>query len=114
MPDADLLKEMCIDDRGRQPDYSAPSPLIRRPGLLPCGMKASTRCPPAINDCLELKRWTEAIGLVAEADNPTPRPRSDLQSSLIPIGRRRVSAVPQGATSYAARRVICPKRGATS
>ena len=28
--DADLLKEMCVDDRGHQHDYSVPPPLIRK------------------------------------------------------------------------------------
>jgi 2-polyprenyl-6-methoxyphenol hydroxylase-like FAD-dependent oxidoreductase len=51
--DADLLKQMCIDDRGHQHDYSVPPPLIRRDLIAALRDEGREALPPAINDCLQ-------------------------------------------------------------
>jgi 2-polyprenyl-6-methoxyphenol hydroxylase-like FAD-dependent oxidoreductase len=50
--DADLLKQMCVDDRGHQHDYSVPPPLIRKDLIAALRNEAQDALPPAINDCL--------------------------------------------------------------
>ena len=52
--DADLLKEMCVDDRGHQHDYSVPPPLIRRDLIATLRDEGQHALPPAINDCLRV------------------------------------------------------------
>jgi 2-polyprenyl-6-methoxyphenol hydroxylase-like FAD-dependent oxidoreductase len=52
--DADLLKEMCIDDRGHQHDYSVPPPLIRKDLIAALRDEGQDALPPAINDCLQV------------------------------------------------------------
>jgi 2-polyprenyl-6-methoxyphenol hydroxylase-like FAD-dependent oxidoreductase len=50
--DADLLKQMCVDDRGHQHDYSVPPPLIRKDLIAALRDEGQDALPPAINDCL--------------------------------------------------------------
>ena len=52
--DADLLKEMCVDDRGHQHDYSVPPPLIRKDLIAALRDEGQDALPPAINDCLRV------------------------------------------------------------
>jgi 2-polyprenyl-6-methoxyphenol hydroxylase-like FAD-dependent oxidoreductase len=50
---ADLLKQMCVDDRGHQHDYSVPPPLIRKDLIAALRDEGQDALPPAINDCLQ-------------------------------------------------------------
>ena len=50
--DADLLKEMCVDGRGHQHDFSVPPPLIRKDLVAALRDEGQDALPPAINDCL--------------------------------------------------------------
>jgi 2-polyprenyl-6-methoxyphenol hydroxylase-like FAD-dependent oxidoreductase len=50
--DAERLSEMCVDDNGRQHEYSVPPPLIRRDLIASLRAEAQTVLPPALNDCL--------------------------------------------------------------
>lgn len=50
--DETLLKEMCIDDKGHQHDYSVPPPLIRRGLIAGLRDEAEHALPPVLNDCL--------------------------------------------------------------
>ena len=52
--DADLLKEMCVDDLGHQHDYSVPPPLIRKDLIADLRKEGQDALPPAINDCLRV------------------------------------------------------------
>jgi 2-polyprenyl-6-methoxyphenol hydroxylase-like FAD-dependent oxidoreductase len=52
--DADLLKQMCVDDRGHQHAYSVPPPLIRKDLLATLREDGRAALPPAINDCLSV------------------------------------------------------------
>jgi 2-polyprenyl-6-methoxyphenol hydroxylase-like FAD-dependent oxidoreductase len=52
--DADLLKEMCVDDLGHQHDYSVPPPLIRKDLIATLRKEGQDALPPAINDCLRV------------------------------------------------------------
>ena len=52
--DADLLKQMCVDDRGHQHAYSVPPPLIRKDLLATLRKEGQAALPPAINDCLSV------------------------------------------------------------
>ena len=52
--DAHLLKEMCVDDRGHQHDYSVPPPLIRKDLIATLRDEGQDALPPAINDCLRV------------------------------------------------------------
>jgi 2-polyprenyl-6-methoxyphenol hydroxylase-like FAD-dependent oxidoreductase len=52
--DADLLKQMCVDDRGHQHDYSVPPPLIRKELIAALRDEGEDALPPAINDCLRV------------------------------------------------------------
>jgi len=49
---ADLLKEMCVDGRGHQHDFSVPPPLIRKDLVAALRDEGQDALPPAINDCL--------------------------------------------------------------
>jgi 2-polyprenyl-6-methoxyphenol hydroxylase-like FAD-dependent oxidoreductase len=50
--DAGLLKEMCIDETGRQNAYSVPPPLIRKDLIAQMRADAENEMPPAFLDCL--------------------------------------------------------------
>src|SRR5215813_13277327 len=50
--DADLLKQMCVDDRGHQHDYSVPPPLIRKDLIAALREEGQDAMPPSISDCL--------------------------------------------------------------
>jgi 2-polyprenyl-6-methoxyphenol hydroxylase-like FAD-dependent oxidoreductase len=52
--DTHLLKEMCVDDRGHQHDYSVPPPLIRKDLIATLRDEGQDALPPAINDCLRV------------------------------------------------------------
>jgi len=52
--DAGLLKQMCVDDRGHQHDYSVPPPLIRKELIAALRDEGEDALPPAINDCLRV------------------------------------------------------------
>ena len=52
--DVDLLKEMCVDDRGHQHDYSVPPPLIRKDLIAALRDEGQDALPSAINDCLRV------------------------------------------------------------
>ena len=52
--DADLLREMCVDARGHQHDYSVPPPLIRKDLIAALRDEGQDALPPAINDCLQV------------------------------------------------------------
>jgi 2-polyprenyl-6-methoxyphenol hydroxylase-like FAD-dependent oxidoreductase len=52
--DADLLKEMCVDDHGHQHDYSVPPPLIRKDLIAALRDEGQDALPPAVNDCLRV------------------------------------------------------------
>ena len=52
--DADLLKEMCVDDRGHRHDYSVPPPLIRKDLIAALRDDGQDALPPVINDCLRV------------------------------------------------------------
>jgi 2-polyprenyl-6-methoxyphenol hydroxylase-like FAD-dependent oxidoreductase len=51
---ADLLKQMCVDDRGHQHDHSVPPPLIRKDLIAALRDEGRDALPPAINDCLQV------------------------------------------------------------
>lgn len=51
---ADLLKQMCVDDRGHQHHYSVPPPLIRKDLIAALRDEGQDALPPAINDCLRV------------------------------------------------------------
>ena len=50
--DETLLKEMCIDAKGHQHDYSVPPPLIRKGLIAGLRDEAEHALPPVLNDCL--------------------------------------------------------------
>jgi 2-polyprenyl-6-methoxyphenol hydroxylase-like FAD-dependent oxidoreductase len=52
--DVDVLKQMCVDDRGHQHDYSVPPPLIRKDLIAALRDEGNGALPPAINDCLKV------------------------------------------------------------
>jgi len=52
--DADLLKQMCVDDHGHQHSFSVPPPLIRKDLLATLRKEGQAALPPAINDCLSV------------------------------------------------------------
>jgi 2-polyprenyl-6-methoxyphenol hydroxylase-like FAD-dependent oxidoreductase len=49
---ATTVKQMCVDDHGRQHDYSVPPPLIRRDLITQLRRDAEDALPPVFNDCL--------------------------------------------------------------
>jgi 2-polyprenyl-6-methoxyphenol hydroxylase-like FAD-dependent oxidoreductase len=52
--DADLLKAMCVDQRGHQHDHSVPPPLVRKDLIAALRDEGQDMLPPAINDCLRV------------------------------------------------------------
>ncbi|HWM83344.1 MAG TPA: FAD-dependent monooxygenase [Pseudolabrys sp.] len=50
--DAAQLKEMCVDENGRQHKFSVPPPLIRSDLIAALREEAADVLPPALNDCL--------------------------------------------------------------
>ena len=50
--DETLLKEMCVDAKGHQHDYSVPPPLIRKGLIAGLRDEAEHALPPVLNDCL--------------------------------------------------------------
>jgi len=52
--DATLLKQMCVDERGRQHEYSVPPPLIRKGLIAALRDEANAALPSALNDCLRV------------------------------------------------------------
>ena len=50
--DAAMLKRMCVDEHGRQHEYSVPPPLIRRSLIAEMRAEAEAIMPPAFLDCL--------------------------------------------------------------
>lgn len=50
--DETLLKEMCIDAKGHQHDYSVPPPLIRKGLIAGLRDEAEHALPPVLHDCL--------------------------------------------------------------
>jgi 2-polyprenyl-6-methoxyphenol hydroxylase-like FAD-dependent oxidoreductase len=50
--DARTLREMCVDDNGRQHEFSVPPPLIRKDLIVQMRADAETIMPPAFLDCL--------------------------------------------------------------
>src|SRR5262249_11703061 len=56
LADATLLKQMCVDENGRQHDYSVPPPLIRKNLIAAMREEAEDTLPPVVNDCLRVIR----------------------------------------------------------
>jgi len=54
--DAQTLREMCVDEDGRQHDYSVPPPLIRRDLIERMRAEAEDMLPPQVVDCLRNSR----------------------------------------------------------
>jgi 2-polyprenyl-6-methoxyphenol hydroxylase-like FAD-dependent oxidoreductase len=52
--DANLLKDMCVDERGHQHAHSVPPPLIRKDLIAALREEGEDALPPAINDCLRV------------------------------------------------------------
>ena len=50
--DAQKLKEMCVDDDGRQYEFSMPPPLVRKDLIAQMRAEAETLLPPQFLDCL--------------------------------------------------------------
>jgi 2-polyprenyl-6-methoxyphenol hydroxylase-like FAD-dependent oxidoreductase len=50
--DAQKLKEMCVDERGHQHEFSVPPPLIRKDLVAQMRAEAEATMPPAFADCL--------------------------------------------------------------
>jgi 2-polyprenyl-6-methoxyphenol hydroxylase-like FAD-dependent oxidoreductase len=50
--DAQLLKQMCVDENGRQHDFSVPPPLIRKSLIAEMRAQAAEIMPQAFLDCL--------------------------------------------------------------
>jgi 2-polyprenyl-6-methoxyphenol hydroxylase-like FAD-dependent oxidoreductase len=50
--DARLLKEMCVDENGRQNEFSVPPPLIRKDLIAQMRREAEDVMPPSFLDCL--------------------------------------------------------------
>ncbi len=50
---ANLLREMCVDENGHQHEYSVPPPLIRKDLVAALRTEAEQALPPALNDCLQ-------------------------------------------------------------
>jgi 2-polyprenyl-6-methoxyphenol hydroxylase-like FAD-dependent oxidoreductase len=51
--DAPSLEQMCVDERGRQHQYSVPPPLIRKDLIAGLREEGKRDLPPALNDCLQ-------------------------------------------------------------
>jgi 2-polyprenyl-6-methoxyphenol hydroxylase-like FAD-dependent oxidoreductase len=54
--DARTLREMCVDEEGRQHEYSVPPPLIRRELVERMRAEAETMVPPQVRDCFANSR----------------------------------------------------------
>src|SRR5215475_2209616 len=52
--DTDLLKAMCVDDRGHRHNYSVPPPLTRKDLIAALRDDGQGALPPVINDCLRV------------------------------------------------------------
>ena len=73
--DAATLRAMCVDDNGRQHDYSVPPPLIRRDLIAGLLAEAEDELPPAFFDTLR------------KIDRPFFTPIYDFSSPQIVFGR---------------------------
>lgn len=51
--DAQTLRRMCVDENGRQHDYSVPAPLIRNSLIAEMRADAKREMPPQLLDCLD-------------------------------------------------------------
>ena len=51
--DAELLREMCVDENGHRHEFSVPPPLIRKELITALRAEAEQALPPALNDCLQ-------------------------------------------------------------
>lgn len=51
--DAALLREMCVDEKGRQHEHSVPPPLVRRELIAQMRADAAAIMPPALLDALD-------------------------------------------------------------
>jgi 2-polyprenyl-6-methoxyphenol hydroxylase-like FAD-dependent oxidoreductase len=54
--DAEKLREMCVDESGRQHEYSVPPPLIRKDLIAQMRAEAKEIMPPQFLDCLDHMR----------------------------------------------------------
>ena len=54
--DAQALREMCVDERGRQHEYSVPPPLIRKDLIRRMRAEAERLLPPQVLDCFDNSR----------------------------------------------------------
>lgn len=54
--DAEKLHEMCVDENGRQHEYSVPPPLIREDLIAQMRTEAKESMPPQFLDCLDKMR----------------------------------------------------------
>jgi 2-polyprenyl-6-methoxyphenol hydroxylase-like FAD-dependent oxidoreductase len=54
--DAEKLREMCVDEDGRQHEYSVPPPLIRKDLIAQMRAEAKEPMPPQFLDCLDNMR----------------------------------------------------------
>jgi 2-polyprenyl-6-methoxyphenol hydroxylase-like FAD-dependent oxidoreductase len=50
--DADKLKQMCVDDQGREHEFGVPPPLVRKDVVAQMRADAETLLPPQYLDCL--------------------------------------------------------------
>jgi 2-polyprenyl-6-methoxyphenol hydroxylase-like FAD-dependent oxidoreductase len=50
--DAQILREMCVDEHGQQHEFSVPPPLIRKDLIAQMRADAEATMPPAFLDCL--------------------------------------------------------------
>jgi 2-polyprenyl-6-methoxyphenol hydroxylase-like FAD-dependent oxidoreductase len=48
-----VLKDMCVDERGHQHEYSVPPPLIRKDLIAALRKEGRHVLPPALNDCFQ-------------------------------------------------------------
>jgi len=73
--DAEALTDMCVDDHGRQHEFSVPPPLVRRDLIAHMRTEAETLLPPQFRDCL------------AAIAQPFFTPIYDFWSASLVIGR---------------------------
>jgi 2-polyprenyl-6-methoxyphenol hydroxylase-like FAD-dependent oxidoreductase len=50
--DAQLLRQMCVDDEGHQHEFSVPPPYIRKDLIASLRVEAQANLPPVLNECL--------------------------------------------------------------
>src|SRR5262245_59916581 len=79
------MKEMCVDERGRQHEYSVPPPLIRKDLIAQMRQDAHDIMPPVLLDC------------VMKIPQPFITPIYDFTAPSIVFGR--VSMIGDAATS---------------